>query len=231
MKERPLIFSPWSVRRILEDKKTETRRVMDVPLNAEGPFEAAMDPGSGPHMNQWAMKVDGKFTRYKCPLGRVGDRIWVREPWYPAFKQTDTESGCIFKADYGFRKDLVRDYTPHGGWKSPLFLPRKFARIILELVDIQVERLQDMREQAAIAEGIQSELVHPPSGYDPDNYHPPGAFGYVSGLHPFPEGKIYPTAKEAYRELWDSLHIKDGHTWSTNPFIWVYKFRRINERS
>ncbi len=218
MKERPLIFSPWSVRRILEDKKSETRRVMDVPLNAEGPFEAAMAPGSGPHMNQWAMKVDGKLSRFKCPLGKIGDRIWVREPWYPAFKQTDTESGCIFKADYGFRKDLVRDYTPHGGWKSPLFLPRTFARIVLELIDIQVERLQDITEQAAIAEGIHefklpNGLVY---GYDPN-----GTRG----------GMVMDCARLAYAALWDSLHTKDGHTWSTNPFAWVYKFRRINECS
>ncbi len=201
MKERPLIFSPWSVRRILEDNKSETRRVIDeqICFGSAGPNEP--------------LKLRG-LTPLKCPLGKVGDRIWVREPWYPAFKQTDTESGCIFKADYGFRKDLVRDYTPHGGWKSPLFLPRTFARIVLELIDIQVERLQDITEQAAIAEGIHefnlsNGLVY---GYDPNGT---------------PGGMVMDTARLAYAALWDSLHIKDGHTWSTNPFVWVYKFRRL----
>ena len=105
----------------------------------------------------------------------------------------------------------------------PYFMPRWASRITLELTGVRVERVQDISEEDAVAEGIVREALPP----DPDNFHPPGAYGFVSGLRPFPEGSIHPSPVDAFCELWDSINAKRGHSWESNPWVWILEFRRV----
>ena len=93
-------------------------------------------------------------------------------------------------------------------WKPSIFMPRWASRITLEIEDVRVERLQEITEEDAKAEGI-------------------FAYGYEAGL--CGEGSIIelPTYIEPFMELWDSLNAKRGYGWAENPWVWVISFRRI----
>ncbi len=106
-----------------------------------------------------------------------------------------------------------------------IHMPRWASRILLEVTEVRVERVQEITEEGAIAEGVEREYMEP----DPDNFHPPGSYGYISGLHPFPEGKLHVGVKEAFEELWDSINEKRGFGWEKNPFVWVVTFKRVEE--
>lgn len=200
MRERPIIFTGESVRAILEGLKTQTRRVVrGIPSNSEGPFEPAMAPGIGETSNRWAMKVDGKFIQIRCPYGKPGDRLWVKETWSkspdgPIYKAAVTEHG-ITECD-----DCIK-------WKSSMFMPRWASRITLEIKGVRVERVQAISETDARAEGC-------------DDQH-------ILQAHPPHEAFRKPTAREAYRVLWDSINAKRGFGWDKNPWVWVMEFRKI----
>ena len=78
-----------------------------------------------------------------------------------------------------------------------------------------------------MAEGsVRKEDLFPDGDYDPDNFHPPGSYGYVSGLHEFPKGMIWPTPQQAFQELRDSINAKRA-PWDSNPWVCVVEFRRV----
>lgn len=209
MKERPILFSGEMVRAILDGRKTQTRRVL------KSPDATCYDPR--PYRKDY----------------EVGMRLWVRETWGqdfnldPKYSLTCQEgrwrgplSPCGTFHPY-YRADLAESQS--GFWKPSIFMPRWASRISLEVVSVHVERLQDISEGDAVAEGIVAEDLPP----DSDNFHPPGSYGYVSGLHPFPKGTIYVKASQAYRELWDSINSDRGFGWDKNPWVWVIEFKKV----
>lgn len=209
MTERPILFAGRLVRAILEGGKTQTRRVVKPqPRFAQtlrnGSHEASADGG-----------FDQDLKTLRCPHGAPGDRLWVRETW----KENVPPSGWIYRATDESSID-PRDARP---WRPSIFMPRAASRLLLEVLDVRVAQLQDIIEADAIAEGVPREKLPP----DPDNFHPPGSYGFVSGLHPFPEGRIYPTAREAFAEGWDALNGKRA-PWTSNPWVWAIAFRRAD---
>ena len=180
MKERPIIFSGESVRAILEDRKSMTRRIVK----------------------------DSK----KCPYGKVGDKLWVKETWadFICISSTEKSKGKgeknpFYKADYG-KNDF--EYNIKKCWKSPYFMPRWASRILLEITGIRVERLQEISENDAKAEGV------------------------ISNEERFKikSQSIVNKYRWQYRELWDSLNKKRGYGWDTNPYVWVLTFKQLNRR-
>lgn len=129
--------------------------------------------------------------------------------------------GLWFPADNTKPKHPI---SPMGITRPSIFIPRWASRINLEITKVRMERVQDISEEDAKAEGIAKEDL----GYDSDNFHPPGSYGYVSGLHPFPKGFIHVHAKEAFEELWDSINSKRGFGWNVNPFVWAIDFKDGN---
>lgn len=231
MQERPILFSVSMVKAILEGRKTQTRRVMkNVPPDAEGPFEAGMAPQSGPYSNQWAMKFDGKFVRQRCPYGQIADRLWVRETFVfecdvngnqPPFddgrpiQRDETIDSVSSWTQPHYRAtdpapDLVCQNPAHDGgpcyhWRPSIYMPRWASRITLEITKIRVERVQEISEEDAQAEGME--------------------FSERVGLWTSPAGNCV-DASLAYKYLWDSINAKRGFGWDKNPWAWVVEFNQ-----
>jgi len=200
MKTRPILFSGPMVRALLAGNKTQTRRVVKHKSDADCPY----------HENNIAVA---------CPYGKVGDRLWVRETW-----RVDWADEAM--AEIGFRADedskkcappfpwLDRANEKHLEpdskirWQPSIFMPRWACRVILEITAVRVERLQDISEEDAKAEGVDTSVTHPsPTGV--------GKFRV----------KNYVFAREAYADLW---RLINGHdSWAQNPWVWVIEFKRL----
>jgi hypothetical protein len=181
--ERGIIFSGESVRAILEGRKTQTRRVVDPKLYVEyNDGEAHVDQ-SEDHFGEAAMEYA------RCPYGSPGTKLWVRETWSPdpcyeneqrvCYRATAADESCI-------------------RWKSPLFMPRWASRITLEVTEVSVQRLQDISEEDARAEGI-------PAWTSPEQAFSP---------------------RVRFHELWDSINGKKA-PWASNPWCWAVSFRKV----
>lgn len=172
---------------------------------------------------QCAMEL-GEFGA--CPYGRRGDRLWVRETWQYADWTEEGEPWICYQAD-GKRILHLPEDTPGDWaqrlesiwadlsepsnyaidnraadrrWRPNIHMPRWACRILLEVTAVRVERLQDISEEQAIAEGI--------------DVHQQGFFG---------NGCV--TAKAAFRELWWSINGEGD--WEANPWVWVVEFKRV----
>ncbi len=220
-KERPIFFSTPMVKAILDGRKRMTRRI--VKLDAElrkrnGDLNKALvDPGGslwgpGPYLKvPCATDIDGSddggtVQRVHCPFGypEYGDRLWVKE----AFLLLHSGRTAAYRADM----DPVEASgfgAMYGGWKPSIRMPRKFSRITLELTSIRVERLQEISEADAQAEGCRRPILQE----GPD-------FG--NGMRGRPMTGNY---VDAFRTLWESINGKGS--WAANPFCWILEFRTL----
>jgi hypothetical protein len=137
----------------------------------------------------------------RCPYGKVQEKLWVRETW------ADYLGEIVYRADEGLEGI---GFAPESlKWKPSIFMPRSASRITLEITDIRVERLQDISEEDAIAEGIMYE----------DHY----SRRYFDSLA---EDYSYKSPIDSYQSLWDSIN-GDKHPWESNCWVWVISFRRM----
>lgn len=182
MKERPILFSGQMVRAILDDTKTQTRRVV------RGQVLGDLRPMMLMRGRAW----DGsQFQNAEISkgYGDIGDRLWVRETW------REGDYGSIFyRADEEWDKEI--------GWKPSIFMPRTHSRLSLEVAGVRVERVQEISEEDALAEGV----IRRPIEGEPDLSLP---------------------ARDGYQWLWDTLNAKRGFGWDTNPWVWVIEFKRV----
>ena len=160
IKERPILFSGEMVRAILDGRKTQTRRVVkELPGGRGGPV--------GDHVKFWRKGNEdpgrwcgcdglGSLGWVKCPFGVPGDRLWVRETWHA----NHTKEVVHYRADYGehdpFREETCgEDHSLVGErWRPSIHMPRWASRITLEVTDVRVERLQEITNGEARAEGF-----------------------------------------------------------------------------
>lgn len=201
-----LIFTGESVSRIMAGTKTMTRRVV------KGCVE---EPGECSEQ-AW---MHSEMPKY--PYGVVGDRLWVREAWRTEERAGDMVDGVLFPdgtfwpiEDSGAAAILWIDAHANGkygdDWRSPMFMPRWASRLTLEIIGIRVERLQDITEEDAKAEGIiEPEPVHG-KWCDPAK----GREGHWSYRKPF-------------ADAWDKINSKRA-TWESNPFVWVISFKVVD---
>jgi hypothetical protein len=150
VKERPILFSGEMINALLNNRKTQTRRVIK-------PQHRYMQTlRSGTHEGSHDGGFDCDVINVKCPYGVAGDVLWAKETWayYPALV-----GGEIY-ADHENERVALRyraTWTKRhsGPWRSPIFMPRWASRITLTLAaDARVERVQDITEADAIAEGV-----------------------------------------------------------------------------
>lgn len=222
MKERPILFSAPMVRAILGGSKTQTRRI----VKPQPDYFACGWPcvfGKECFMRNCIMshKDNKHLTALKSPFGKTGDQLWVRETWRHTASSLDearaiTEdvmsgSAVDWRADYIDRLIKTGEFTRNTAevacdfetWKPSIHMPRWASRIQLEIVDVRVERLNEIGESDAIAEGVSN-------------------FGNITDQS---TGEIDRDAVDAYRDLWES--INGPGSWDANPWVWVIEFRRV----
>lgn len=201
MKERPIIFTAESVRAVLNERKTQTRRVIPNDANTWARICYATDD---PRFTDKAL-AEG-HRKY----GGVGDRLWVREAlrevnvgWrYVA----DNKPVLVSKADESAAISWV--HHKETDWCSSIHMPRWASRIMLEITNVRVERVQDISEADAIAEGVREMTEY----NMPHNPYAPG---------------ICDDPRNAFCLLWNSINAKRGYGWDSNPWVWVIDFKRI----
>lgn len=220
MKEHPILFSGPMVRALLTGRKTQTRRVLSKrDLRCIDFVGAAGDSIDDP--SNWGFEdEDGMFWLLKanparsaieqqlpCPYGQPGDRLWVRE----TFNRTNPggKDGIFYyRADGKF--PWGTEFDGLEVWKPSIFMPRQACRILLEIVSVRVERLNEISEEDAEAEGVEENMGIPQMECDDQVAHYPDA-SFV----------------KSYRSLWDSLNAKRGFGWEVNPWVWVIEFKMV----
>jgi len=153
MNEHPIPFTTEMVKAILDGRKTMTRRVVKPQPTLKRWMENGVEVGLWEWLhdcNWWYKNLsDESGIEQYCPYGQVGDRLWVRETWFP--KMLYTPCDCLYKAD------TPNQARPEGyigrSWKSSMFMPRWASRITLEITNIRVERLREIMPEDAIREG------------------------------------------------------------------------------
>ncbi|WP_312538052.1 hypothetical protein [Achromobacter mucicolens] len=223
MRERPILFSSAMVRALLKGTKTQTRRIVKTqpPSPKDVHALAGIDyswiapdpPGLDYHRPAgpvWAVReLMGREPQLRCPYGQPGDRLWVRETFVQGFPydsvqdrhlQYDedgnelqmktwyraTDSGIGWADDDGFETNVP--------WRPSIHMPRAVCRLVLEITGVRIERLQDISEADAIAEGCTNSLN-------------------------LPGGRF---ARENFAHLWWTIHGDDS--WESNPWVWAVEF-------
>lgn len=211
-RERPIIFSGPLVRAILDDRKTETRRV----IRPQPVLDAAAGRWS------WRERHLSRGVQLSmpahCPYGAAGDRLWVREAWgskeadrpgVPGGRRPQPGDSIVYRADPGDAWQWRDGSLP---WRPSIYMPRWASRVTLEVVEVRVERLQEITGEGAVAEGV----AVSPCGCE--------ACAQTSVRCPA-------TASDAvllFAELWDSISGKrPGCSWADSPWVWVVRFRRV----
>ncbi|WMJ64468.1 hypothetical protein RBI80_14890 [Klebsiella variicola] len=219
MKERGMIFNAEMVRAILDGRKTQTRR----PIKwKQTRFTEIGEREDG---SKWPWSEDAEHACdfwHPCPFGAVGDRIWVRETFQgPLFDYDLMDSYCkdptpfekpefcVYKADGVPAPEFYdADDELHCCWRPSIHMPRWASRILLEITDVRVERLNAISEEDARAEGIIDG-------------------GCLNCGEPEPCGcaNPEPDATDAFAYLWQSIYGQES--WNANPWVWVISFERI----
>lgn len=220
MKERPILFNAEMVNAVLSGRKTQTRLVIQSPaksMQANGmqviEYREAGDKWHGDHVfsmrgssGTWHDYTKEQFLA-QCPLGAVGDRLWVREAWstHSCFDDyKSAELGSLLSVHYWADGHL------NTGKKRPsIHMPRWASRITLEITGVRVERLQDISHADAIAEG--GPQSHP-------------SIDAVSRDYGFPD-----FSRSWFGQTWWSIYGEES--WQLNPWVWVVEFKRVEATS
>jgi hypothetical protein len=221
MREKPILFRAPMVRAILDGSKTQTRRIWEMPaggvwygeLGGEEAGQWCDDSGSG----WWGV------DEVRCPYGRPGDRLWVRETffawgrwetryspkkkrdeWHFVDMTLECDKAYLYAADgeTGASIQDRRSITPVYWKRSAIFMPRRASRITLEITGVRVERLQDISEEDAAAEGVREWARGSCAASNPHGYTDAGY----------------------YSLLWEQ--INGPGSWDANSWVWVVEFNR-----
>lgn len=205
------------MRAILDGHKTQTRRVLKTRY---------MPPPDATHATKngyasWCYHVPGlarhvALAGATCPYGDVGDRLWVRERWHPG----DFEGHYCYAADKDERNPEGPGCTkPDAKWRPSIHMPRAACRLVLEITDVRLHRLQETTVNDAWAEGTWTQYP----------YNDFGEIETSSGAH-----AVVALAKEApgdvvdlFRISWDKINAKRGYGWDANPWVWAITFRSV----
>jgi hypothetical protein len=214
---KSILFSTPMVAAILDGRKTQTRRV--VKKLPKGMYGVEWDYDEATDQITWYATCgaisNGCAMDWREPLKpkyQPGDILWVRETWgiAPSDRNPDHEADIlrnkawdwiVYKADGGLFHQKQK-------WRPSIFMPREAARIFLLVTDVHAERVQNITEEEAKAEGAIAEA------------------GYCNGVPAAQYGKSY---RLGFSWLWDSINAKRGHGWEVNDWVWAYTFQRISK--
>jgi hypothetical protein len=217
MNGKPILFSAPMIRAILREiaqpgtGKTQTRRVIEEQFVDPRPDDLIVARGSG---------MLTRRHRFRQPHP-VGERLYVREAW-----RTEAAYDDLSPASMGGEEPIQYEAVHHQTWDYPpisrigrlrqgIHMPRWASRFTLIVTDVRVQRLQEISEGDAIAEG-------------------PGFVGRITGevcesvtVHRLGVGPRWRNARDWYADLWDSLNAARGHSWKANPWVVAYTFRAL----
>lgn len=204
MRERPILFSGEMVRAILAGRKTQTRRVIK-------PQPSNMDEWSG--MGEF---IDGRYgfqnavgNDYFCPLGKPGDRLWVRETWGMSVRRDGAGGTGEFITHKADDPDAIYCSAACGTnipikWHPSIHMPRWASRITLEITDVRVERVQEISIDDIRSEGVMQRFPKVNDQFTP-------------GI-----------LRVQFMNLWNSMYSKRGYGWESNPWVWVVSFKVVS---
>jgi hypothetical protein len=223
MTDRPILFSAEMVRAILDGRKTQTRRTIK-PVPTVNGVGAIFDEGD---RQEDFVKPYWVFPE-TCKYGKPGDLLWVRETW----AKGETAGVARYRAT-----DPQCDDTTSGlRWRPSIHMPRWASRITLRITDIRVERLHDISEDDARAEGATMRpacngFQHRYPGWSMDWSKVGQLSHYATGAKrgvkaPLTEGDVsLHSPKWAFASLWNE--INGPGAWDENPWVWVISFERV----
>lgn len=213
---KPILFNAPMVRAILEGRKSQTRREKKFakPFDhaSAWPFVSKYPDGGWVWTDFPPSQKDLEILRAngngcRCPYGDVGDQLWVRETWGIPYTYVDEPE--VHKCDVIYRAN-PRDESSPIAWHPSIHMPRCFSRITLKITQVRVERLQDISEQDAKAEGVLPE-------FEIDI----GTFVHNQKWNP----EAASTYRLGYKHLWNE--INGNGSWDKNPWVWVIELKRL----
>jgi hypothetical protein len=193
-RERPILFNGAMVRAILDGRKTHTRRIVK---------GIAID-----WLKEFTREYVASPENHLCPCGSPGDRLWVRETWHT--DEPDLERARSMHEDLVslspiyYRADQANK-DPGCIWRPSIHMPRWASRITLEVVEVRVERLQEITEEGAKAEG----LIRSSGGFKGSEEHP-----------------WYANPITSFWSLWDCIYA-GSESWDANPWVWDVEFKVV----
>lgn len=215
-RERPILFSAPMVRAVLDGSKTQTRRIVQIGDHARADLLGCK---AGVATFGDRLPDDPVPLEKRCPYGKPGDRLWVRETHaqFAVGNKIGLAPQCVaYRATC--REDGSFDYAQPDGeilgikvtkWTPAIHMPRWASRITLEITDVRVQRLQAISDEDALAEGIERN--------DDDG---------VTYYGPLNHGDCRP--REGFRMLWDSVPGGGpGRSWYADPWCWAITFKRL----
>lgn len=218
-KEIPILFSAPMVEAIMDGRKKQTRRVIkQLPPET---FIHYLFEKDGKHYKRESVNGCVELG-FKCPYGKPGDILWVRE----TFCHYTTDTGFEIPGTFRYKTD--NNITSEEKWKPSIHMPKAAARIWLEVTDVRVERLQDINPNDACLEGVEywnidhdalegGELQAEFKNYmwiDNEKHNE----------YAFP---TYANSVDSFRTLWQS--INGPESWEANPWVWVVSFNVLSK--
>ncbi len=216
MADRPLIISASLIPPTRQGVKTCTRRLNGLEVFNKEPNEWKFTALGSDEITRkplaYFVKL-GRYTTVKCPYGNIGDVLFVRENWYVGKGYDDIKPIDIPQLEH-----VKRGYPADGpkpGWagrtRPSIHIPKWLSRIRLEITHITVERLHDITEKDAEAEGVERGIFREGPNTEKGEFHL--------------EHNNHATHRDGFKFIWMQLNGRDS--WNLNPHVWVIKFKLL----
>lgn len=213
MKERGIVFKAEEVRANLDGRKTQTRRIVKPQPVGVINEVAATDGTRWFDTEYWKRRSPSDRAHigtigFTCPCGVAGDRLWLREVWAHERQFDHLSPSAIPQSAHNasrikYGSDIINNWHKR---RSSIHMPRWASRITLEIVKVRVERVQQISEEDACAEGVLRTTDATTTQY----------------------AKSLGSHRDIFHDLWDSINGKGS--WDANPWVWVIEFRTVNNQ-
>lgn len=219
IKERPIVLTAQEVNAVLAGDKTQHRVPALTNEQVINGYRCCYGVASGQVIftkdESDESFVDDGYISVECPFGVVGDRLWVKE-FHARREFNNPLIGTHYYADGPLTLDLRHDAGLLIKY-SAADMPRWASRLLLEITDIRIERVQDISEADAIAEGIKYIHADPKDRVGPNHFTKSNGWYHCSR----------PTAAEVFTEMYKVSD--DFDKYGENPWVWVIEFKEIKE--
>ena len=221
---KPILFNTEMVRAILDGRKTCTRRLVKTRRkDACGFYVARKTDGSFAGIYEYD-ENESMFDNPLESLYQLGDILYVRETWHKYTKRVGEGENCHLAEFYGYKASVANSEDAGEPWKPSIHMPKEAARIWLKVIDVRVERLQEMKPVDVIKEGAY------PDCWDCLNTY--GESGSQCCYGTEEQCSQCDEVMMEWEKLWTSTIKKsdlDRYGWDANPYVWVIEFERCEK--